>query len=70
MQRFRNILLVYDGTEPQKLTLDRAINLATRNQARLTIIDVIEEIPQEHQMLITALLPQNIFLHFWMRGTR
>jgi universal stress protein E len=60
MQRFKNILLVYDGTEPRKLTLDRAINLATRNQARLTIIDVIEEIPQEHQMLITALLPQKI----------
>ena len=60
MQRFKKILLVYDGTEPSKLTLDRAINLATRNQARLTIIDVVKEIPPDYQMLLTALHPQEI----------
>ena len=60
MQRFRNILLVYDDTEQVKLTLERAVNLATRNQARLTIISVIEEIPRDYKMLITALHPQEI----------
>jgi universal stress protein E len=60
MQRFKNILLVFDGTEKGKSTLDRAVNLATRNQARLTIIDVIDGIPQDYQMLIAAQHPQEI----------
>ena len=60
MQRFKNILLVYDGTEKGKSTLDRVVNLATRNQARLTIIDVIDGIPQDYQMLIAAQHPQEI----------
>ena len=60
MQCFKNILLVYDGTEKGKSTLDRAVNLATRNQARLTIIDVIDGIPQDYQMLIAAQHPQEI----------
>jgi nucleotide-binding universal stress UspA family protein len=60
MQRFKNILLVYDGTEEGKSTLDRAVNLVTRNQARLTIIDVIDGIPQDYQMFIAAQHPQEI----------
>jgi nucleotide-binding universal stress UspA family protein len=60
MQRFKNILLVYDDTEKGKSTLDRVVNLATRNQARLTIIDVIDGIPQDYQMLIAAQHPQEI----------
>jgi len=60
MQRFKNILLVYDDTEQRKLTLERAVNLATRNQARLTIISVIDEIPHDYKMLITAMHPQEI----------
>jgi universal stress protein E len=60
MQRFKNILLVFDGTEKGKSTLDRAVNLATRNQARLTIIDVIDGLPQDYQMLIAAQHPQEI----------
>ena len=60
MERFKNILLVYDGTEQGKSTLSRAVNLATRNRALLTVIDVIEEIPSDYQMLFTALLPEEI----------
>jgi nucleotide-binding universal stress UspA family protein len=60
MQRFNNILLVYDDTEQRKLTLERAVNLATRNQARLTIISIIDEIPRDYKMLITAMHPQEI----------
>jgi nucleotide-binding universal stress UspA family protein len=60
MQRFKKILLVYDDTEKGKSSLNRAVDLATRNKARLTIIDVIEGIPQDSQMLIAALHPQEI----------
>ncbi|KPK33579.1 MAG: hypothetical protein AMK70_09325 [Nitrospira bacterium SG8_35_1] len=60
MERFKNILLVYDGTEPAKSTINRAVTLAIRNRARLTVIDVIEEIPRDYQMLITAMLPEEI----------
>jgi universal stress protein E len=60
MQRFKNILLVYDSTEHGKPTLKRAITLATINRARLTVIDVIKEIPRDYQMLMTTLLPEEI----------
>ena len=60
MQRFKNILLVYEGAEQGKSTINRAVNLATINRARLTVIDVIEEIPRDYQMLITALPPEEI----------
>lgn len=60
MQRFKNILLVYDGRESGRSTLARAIDLATRNRARLTVIEVINQIPQDYRMLITLLPPQEI----------
>ena len=60
MQRFKNILLVYEGAEQGKSTLKRTVNLAAINRARLTVIDVIEAIPRDYQMLITALLPEEI----------
>ena len=60
MKRFKNILLVYDGTEQGDSTLKQAVKLATINRARLTVIDVIEEIPSDYQMLITAMLPEEI----------
>ena len=60
MQHFKNILLVYDDTEQRKMPLERAVNFATRNQARLTIISVIDEIPRDYKMLITAMHPQEI----------
>ena len=55
MKRFKNILLVYDGRESGQSTLARAINLATRNQAKLTVIQVIDQIPHDYRMLITSL---------------
>ena len=60
MQRFKNILLVYDGREYGQSTIARAIDLATRNKARLTVIQVIPQIPRDYRMLITSLLPQEI----------
>ena len=55
MKRFKNILLVYNGRESEQSTLARAIDLATRNQARLTVIQVISQIPRDYRMLITSL---------------
>ncbi|MEA2115818.1 MAG: universal stress protein [Thermodesulfobacteriota bacterium] len=55
MKRFKNILLVYDGRESGQSTLARAIDLATRNQARLTVIQVISQIPRDYRLLNTSL---------------
>lgn len=47
MKQFKKILVVYNGSEREQDTLRRAYHLARRNKARLTIIDVIEQIPQK-----------------------
>ena len=60
MKRFSNILLIYDDTSSGAATLDRAVKLATKNQARLTVIRVIKEIPHEYQMLTTTFTPGEI----------
>lgn len=60
MKRFKNILLVYDGRESGQSTFGRAIDLAARNQARLTVIRVINQIPRDYRMLITSLSPEEI----------
>lgn len=43
MKRFKNILSVYDGGSGAEDALDQAILLARSNQARLTIVDLIED---------------------------
>jgi nucleotide-binding universal stress UspA family protein len=43
MDRFKNILLLHDARLGYELTLKRAVDLARRNRARLTVVDVIEE---------------------------
>ena len=43
MRRFKNILLLHDGRPEHHLTMKRGVDLATRNQAKLTVVDVIEE---------------------------
>jgi len=43
MHRFKNILLLYDARPEHELTRKRAVELARRNRARLTVVDVIEE---------------------------
>lgn len=60
MKRFKNILLVHDDRECGQATLVRAIDLATRNQAQLTVIHVIRQITRDYRMLITSLHPKEI----------
>jgi nucleotide-binding universal stress UspA family protein len=62
MKRFKNILAVYDGNIGTEDALDQAIMLAQRNQARLTIVDLIEpdrqssNVIQERQRRLQRLL--------------
>jgi len=60
MYRFKNILVVYDGLKYGHSTLARAIELAARNKAVLTVIQVIDQIPHDYRMLITSLPPEEI----------
>jgi len=43
MHRFKNILLLHDTKPEHELIFKRAADLARRNEARLTVVDVIEE---------------------------
>jgi universal stress protein E len=45
MQRFKNILLVDEGGAERKAALERAITLAKRNQAALTVVGILEGLP-------------------------
>ena len=45
MHRFKNILLLHDSKSKRQLTAKRGVDLARRNQARLTVVDVIEDEP-------------------------
>ncbi len=60
MKRFKNILLVYDNTESGQLTLGRVIDLAKQNGARITVVHVIDQIPQDYRMLITSVDTEEI----------
>lgn len=57
MRRFKNILLIYDQSDN---TLEKAVALAKNNQAKLTIGDIVKEIPWDMQMLITMKSPQEL----------
>ena len=60
MKRFKNILLVADDRESGQEILARAVDLAIRNQAKLTLIKVISEVPHDYRVYITSLLPEEI----------
>lgn len=45
MKRFKNILFFADGSDVDSPALQRAVALARSNEARLTLMDVIEPVP-------------------------
>lgn len=45
MKRFKNILLVADFDVNQQMVVDRAVWLAMQNEARLTVLTVVKELP-------------------------
>jgi nucleotide-binding universal stress UspA family protein len=54
MQRFRNILVVHDPRPEERSALDRALELARRNQARITLFEAIEELPWEAEPTVAG----------------
>lgn len=54
MKRFKNILLAAGGTGWEKSALQKAAALAGSNRARLTVVDVLEELPRDLRKLVAA----------------
>jgi len=61
MEQFKNILLVAHGENPGTVALKRAVTLAKRNNARLTVVGVVEELPRVMRSLIIALEPADLW---------
>ena len=47
MQRFSNILVVVDEKTENKAVVERAVTLAQRNQARVTVVNTVSESPRQ-----------------------
>ena len=60
MRRFCNILLFVDEDTDYSAALKRAISLARNNQALLTICTVLDTVPGDMQMAITAFMPAEL----------
>lgn len=54
MQRFKNILLVIDNRAESKATLEHAVDLCHRNQASLTVVDIVEDWSREAELWLTS----------------
>jgi len=59
MQRFKNILCVVASNFTNEVALERAATLANNNQASLTVVTVIDEIPPDTTLLDRTLFPEN-----------
>ncbi|HRY47617.1 MAG TPA: universal stress protein [Candidatus Paceibacterota bacterium] len=60
MKRFKNILLYTDGQAGSRFALHRAVGLAKRNQGRLTVVSVLEDLPRELLRLAAAMPSENL----------
>ena len=60
MKRFSNILLIADEGTDYSAALKRAVALARNNQALLTVCAVVDAIPGDMQMAITAITPTEL----------
>ncbi|RLA29382.1 MAG: universal stress protein, UspA [Gammaproteobacteria bacterium] len=60
MKRFSNILLVADAALEDSVALERAVTLAINNQASLTLIDIVEDVPADLRMAVTVVTPQEL----------
>ena len=55
MKRFKNILFYSNGKMGSRIALNRAFDLAERNQGELTVVKVVEELPRELLRLAAAM---------------
>jgi len=63
MQRFKNVLFYYRGAADRP-ALERAARLAKRNQARLAVVDVLEDLPQALGMADPGPPPADLAINF------
>ncbi len=57
MQRFKNILVVIDPNNESQAVIERAVDLARRNQAHITLVSIIDEPSHDDQRQRTVELP-------------
>jgi hypothetical protein len=60
MQYFKNILIVVLDKTGNKALLERSAALAQRNQACLTVMDVVPELPRNISALIISGSPEEL----------
>ena len=60
MQRFKNILVAVDEKTENRAVVERAVTLAQRNQARLTVVDTVGALPRQATMPLVPEPPVNI----------
>ncbi len=60
MHRFKNILLVCSPLPRSSTSVNRAVLLARQNRARLTVVDVLEELAEALPMLMPVMTPQDL----------
>lgn len=60
MKRFKNILLVLNPEDRNQAALERAVALARLNQAGLHVLLVLEDLPLELRLLVSALRSQQL----------
>ena len=60
MQRFKNILCVVDTDLKDDAALEHAVKLAENNQANLSVVEVIDEIPSNTKLLERVLSPDDL----------
>jgi len=56
MKRFKNILLIHDSSSKGEFALNRALSLAKANQALLTVVDIIDDLPRYKAKLFSEIL--------------
>lgn len=61
MQRFRNILVLTDGSSRSRVAVERAATLAQISKARLTALSVLEGLPREWLQLTAAVHPADLW---------
>ena len=50
MERFNNILVVVDEKTENRAVIERAVTLAQRNRVRLTVVNIVKELPRPTPM--------------------
>lgn len=61
MNRFKNILLVFNPKVNARAAIDQAETLAKQNSARITVCAVVKELPSNMSIALLVLSPEELF---------